>query len=186
MANEVPVYRIEVHGPLPAGAADDWPGMAVERSATTTSLVGPVADPAALYGLLARLEALGLALVTVGPVPPQHHTTEEEAMDHSLEGWQIGRFADLDWDPWGSGDRARAKVLGTADGFVVALVEARPGYAGEPHVHAFPEFLYVVEGKVRNQGLPMVAGDGYAAAPGSSHTDFGTTSGATYLSIFKL
>lgn len=186
MANEVPVYRIEVHGPLPAGAAEDWPGMAVERSGSTTALVGPVADPAALYGLLARLEALGLALVTVGPVAQQSATTEEETMEHSLQGWQIGRFDDLDWAPWGSGDRARAKLLGTADGFSVALVEARPGYAGDPHVHAFPEFLYVVEGKVHNQGLPMVAGDGYAAATGSSHTDFGTSSSATYLSIFKI
>jgi hypothetical protein len=32
----------------------------------------------------------------------------------------------------------------------------------------------------------MTAGDAYAAATGSSHTDFETETGATYLSIFKL
>jgi hypothetical protein len=32
----------------------------------------------------------------------------------------------------------------------------------------------------------MERGDGYAAAPGSSHADFETTTGATYLSIFKI
>jgi hypothetical protein len=32
----------------------------------------------------------------------------------------------------------------------------------------------------------MVTGDGYAAAPGSSHTDFAAVTDASYLSIFKL
>jgi quercetin dioxygenase-like cupin family protein len=191
MANEIPTYRIEVQGQLPTGVAEEWPGLSVERTGDTTVLTGPVADQSALYGLLRRLEALGVALVAVGPgaagpEPRTDTTPEEPTMEHPLEGWDIGRFADLDWAPWGSGDRARAKVLGTANGFVVSLVEARPGYAGDPHVHAFPEFLYVVEGKVRNQGREMVVGDGYAAAPGSSHTDFAAPSGATYLSIFKL
>jgi hypothetical protein len=53
-------------------------------------------------------------------------------------------------------------------------------------VHANPEFSYVVEGTVRNQGQEMKAGDGYAAATGSSHDDFATESGATYLVIFKV
>ena len=32
----------------------------------------------------------------------------------------------------------------------------------------------------------MVQGDGYAAAAGSTHTDFATETGATYLVIFKI
>jgi hypothetical protein len=32
----------------------------------------------------------------------------------------------------------------------------------------------------------MKAGDGYAAAAGSSHDDFATDSGATYIVIFKI
>ena len=107
-------------------------------------------------------------------------------MELSLDGWDIGRADELEWTPWGSAGDARAKVLGNADGFFVALVEADAGYTSEPHTHTHPEFLYVVEGKLRNQGREMVAGDAYAAAPGSTHTDFATDSGATYLSIFKL
>ncbi|HEX8803541.1 MAG TPA: hypothetical protein VF743_05095 [Acidimicrobiales bacterium] len=107
-------------------------------------------------------------------------------MEISLEGWDIGAADEIDWVPWGSRGDGRAKVLGSADGFVVALVEARAGYRGDPHEHAQPEFLYVVEGSLRNQGREMRAGDGYAAAPGSTHADFGTDTGATYLSIFKL
>ena len=46
--------------------------------------------------------------------------------------------------------------------------------------------LYLIDGTLRNQGTDMERGDGYAAAPGSSHADFETTTGATYLSIFKI
>jgi hypothetical protein len=36
---------------------------------------------------------------------------------------------------------ARAKVLGAADGNVVALVEAEAGYHGTPHEHDHAEFF---------------------------------------------
>jgi quercetin dioxygenase-like cupin family protein len=52
--------------------------------------------------------------------------------------------------------------------------------------HDHPEFLYVLDGEVRNQGQTLERGDGYAAAAGSRHDDFGSDTGATYLSIFKL
>jgi len=64
---------------------------------------------------------------------------------------------EVDWVPWGSGGNARAKVLGAADGFNVALVEADAGYAGDPHVHTYPEFLYVVDGTGRRARDPRGA-----------------------------
>ena len=107
-------------------------------------------------------------------------------MQHSLNGWDIGRFDDIDWIPWDTGDKARAKVLGVADGFHVALIEAGAGYRGGPHEHDFPEFLYVIDGALHTQGHEMTAGDAYAASPGSTHTDFAVDTPATYLLIFKL
>ncbi len=104
----------------------------------------------------------------------------------SLEGWDIARGADTEWTPWGSDGNARAKVLASANGFMLVLVEAGAGYRGTPHTHAFPEFQYVLDGELRNQGQPMVPGDAYAAAEGSTHTDFETESGATYLLVFKI
>ncbi len=105
----------------------------------------------------------------------------------SLDGWDIVRNDDAEWMPWGGsvGD-ARAKILGSADGYMVMLVEAQPGYRGDAHEHSYPEFNYVIDGTLRNQGQPMSAGDGYAAAAGSNHTDFATDTGATYIVIFKL
>jgi quercetin dioxygenase-like cupin family protein len=107
-------------------------------------------------------------------------------MTFSTDGWSIGRFDAVDWSPWGSGGDARAKVLADGDGFYLALVEAQPGYAGDPHEHAHTEFLYVIQGELRTQGETLTAGDGYVAASGSVHEQFDAPAGATYLSIFKL
>jgi hypothetical protein len=107
-------------------------------------------------------------------------------MQPSLDGWDITHADDAGWMPWGEHGDARAKILGGADGYVVALVEAQAGYRGTPHEHAFTEFFYLVEGTVRNQGVSMSAGDGYAAAAGSHHTDFEAESPATYINIFRI
>ena len=112
----------------------------------------------------------------------------EQAHDISLDGWTIVRADETDWVPWtGSAGEARAKVLGTADGYMDGIHSTRNSVtAGSPHEHGHAEFNYVVEGTLRNQGRQMSAGDGYAAAAGSTHTDFETETGATYIVIFKI
>jgi|SRR5271157_2966138 len=107
-------------------------------------------------------------------------------MTLSLEGWTMTSGAEADWMPWGEHGDARAKILGTADGYVVALVEAEAGYRGTPHEHAHAEFFYLVDGRVQNQGRELVGGDGYAAAAGSTHGDFEARAASTYLSIFRI
>jgi mannose-6-phosphate isomerase-like protein (cupin superfamily) len=105
----------------------------------------------------------------------------------SLDGWDINHFDDTEWVPWsGSAGEAKAKIIGSGDGYHVALVDAAPGYRGSPHVHEHAEFFTMLEGHVRNQGAEMTAGDGYVAAAGSTHTDFGTDTGARYVVVFKL
>jgi uncharacterized protein len=104
-----------------------------------------------------------------------------------LTGWSIERCNQVAWVPWGgSAANARAKVLRNSDGYFLTLIEAEAGYRGDPHEHTNPEFLYVIDGSVRTQGKTMTRGDGYSAAAGSSHTDFATDSGATYILLFKL
>src|SRR5215217_5041326 len=107
-------------------------------------------------------------------------------MQHSLNGWYIGHFDNIDWIPWDTGELARAKVLAIADGFHVALIEADCGYRGGAHEHSLPEFVYVIDGSLRTQGESISAGDAYAATAGSTHTDFQATTDATYLLVFKL
>ena len=108
-------------------------------------------------------------------------------MDISLDGWDIVSADEADWMPWsGSAGEARAKVLGSADGYTAVMVEAKPGYRGSEHEHAYTEFNYVVDGTLRNQRREMKAGDGYAAAAGSTHADFATDTGAPYIVVFKI
>ena len=107
-------------------------------------------------------------------------------MTFSLDGWNIGNADAVEWSPWGSGGNARAKILTDGDGHYIALVEANPGYAGDPHEHAHAEFLYVLSGTLQSQGVAIGPGGAYVAEPGSVHEEFTTTEGATYLSIFKL
>jgi quercetin dioxygenase-like cupin family protein len=108
-------------------------------------------------------------------------------MELSLAGWDIQQFDSVEWVPWGGpAGSARAKVLGSADGYLIALIEASPGYVGDPHVHEYPEFLHVIEGTVENQGQTMSKGDSYAAAAGSTHTAFASATGATYVLVFKI
>jgi len=100
-------------------------------------------------------------------------------------GWDIGHATDADRVPWGGGG-AQAKILASGDGYMVALVEAEPGYAGAPHVHEHAEMLHVLSGEVVTNGVRMGPGDAYVAAAGSEHRDFRVPDGATYLSIFRI
>ena len=104
----------------------------------------------------------------------------------SLDGWDIGAVTQAEWIPWGSTGDARAKVLAGGDGYTVALVEADAGYTGTPHEHEHTEMLYVVAGRLRNQGRLMEPGDAYVASAGSTHEDFEAEVPSTYLSIFRL
>ena len=102
------------------------------------------------------------------------------------EQWDIRSGLDAPWVPWGGGTKARAKILGEADGYTVTLIEAETGYRGTPHEHAHAEFFYLIDGTVRNQGVDLTPGDAYITAAGSTHTDFATDTGATYTVTFKI
>lgn len=104
----------------------------------------------------------------------------------SLAGWNTGRAKEIEWSPWGQDGNARAKVVGSADGYFLTLVEADAGYRGTAHEHRYAEFFYLLDGKIRNQGQVLTAGDGYAAAAGSTHDDFEALTSTRYLTIFKI
>ena len=57
---------------MPSALAAELGAFVEEIGEVTTVLTGPIGDSAALYGLLARLEALGIALVGIRPVTNEH------------------------------------------------------------------------------------------------------------------
>jgi hypothetical protein len=58
-------YEITVRGRLSATLAAAFDGLSADRLATRTVLYGEVADQAALFGLLERVQSLGLELLEV-------------------------------------------------------------------------------------------------------------------------
>ena len=63
-------YRIVVEGELSDRLFATFGEMQVERVAGDTWLTGEIADQAQLQGLIAHIADLGLALRSVGQVPP--------------------------------------------------------------------------------------------------------------------
>jgi hypothetical protein len=72
MATEhrAPQYEIRVGGRLPSRWAAWFDGLTVTAETDgTTAIRGPVADQAALHGLLARVRDVGLPLVSLARLP---------------------------------------------------------------------------------------------------------------------
>ncbi len=62
-------YCIRIKGHLPAGWSDLLEGMQIcQEPGGDSLLTGPLADQAALYGLLARLQNLGITLISINPL----------------------------------------------------------------------------------------------------------------------
>jgi hypothetical protein len=65
------VYQIRIKGHLNPECADWFEGLSMTLEADgNTLLIGPVADQAALHGLLKKVRDFGLPLVSVSPVEP--------------------------------------------------------------------------------------------------------------------
>ena len=63
-------YRIRVRGRLGQTIRSAFPALQARASGGDTVLSGPLPDRAALHGVLAEIEALGLELLEVRRLPP--------------------------------------------------------------------------------------------------------------------
>jgi hypothetical protein len=61
-------YEIVVRGKLGQRFTAAFGGMTIQTTGRETSLTGEVVDQAHLHGLLARIRALGIHLVSVTPI----------------------------------------------------------------------------------------------------------------------
>lgn len=64
-------YEIRIRGTLGDGLLSGFPGLAALRRRRETLLIGDIADQAALLGVIARIESLGLELLEVRRARPQ-------------------------------------------------------------------------------------------------------------------
>jgi hypothetical protein len=65
-------YQITVRGLLSASMASAFDGLTARPSGAGTVLCGEIADQSALYGVIERIESLGLELVAVRPTASAH------------------------------------------------------------------------------------------------------------------
>lgn len=64
--NEVDIYEIRVEGVLPDQWSDWFEGLAIQNDINgETILRGPLSDQAALFGVLMRIQALNLTLISL-------------------------------------------------------------------------------------------------------------------------
>ena len=63
-------YEIRVRGQLSQTLLTDFPALHAHAEGPATVLIGPLADQAALHGVLAQIEALGLVLLEVRLLEP--------------------------------------------------------------------------------------------------------------------
>ncbi|HEX6452408.1 MAG TPA: hypothetical protein VF060_23475 [Trebonia sp.] len=66
-------YQIRVRGLLGRTIRTAFPALRAQTQGMDTVLTGLLPDQAALYGVLAQIEALGLELLEVRPVPHDSH-----------------------------------------------------------------------------------------------------------------
>ena len=71
MGDDPVLYQIRVNGHLGPTLLTAFPTLAPQQEGTDTVLTGLLPDAAALYGVLAEIEALGLDLLEVRKIRPR-------------------------------------------------------------------------------------------------------------------
>jgi hypothetical protein len=90
--NDTSIYEIRVKGVLDSRWSEWFDGMTLSNEASgETSLSGPVADQAALHGLLAKVRDLGLPLLSVHRRCPEHPGVDLESIIRRLSAAQAER-----------------------------------------------------------------------------------------------
>jgi hypothetical protein len=73
-------YQIRVRGRLGRTMRVAFPALSTQTHGEDTLLTGAMADQAALYGVLAQLEALGLELLEVLALEPADKSTRSKGL----------------------------------------------------------------------------------------------------------
>jgi hypothetical protein len=82
------LYAIRIRGRLGATALSAFPSMVSELKGSETVLIGELQDRAALFGVLAQIETLGLDLIEIRQVtaPPTSAESDDGRAPEGLWG----------------------------------------------------------------------------------------------------
>ncbi|TCC49559.1 hypothetical protein E0H73_42185 [Kribbella pittospori] len=77
-------YDIRVRGPIGPTMMQAFPTLTASSRGQDTILTGSLPDQCVLYGIINQLEALGLELLEIRPLPPSHgRPLATQARSHS-------------------------------------------------------------------------------------------------------
>ena len=110
-------YEIRVRGQLGGTLLGAFPDLHAQVHGTETVLTGPLADQAALYGLLAQIEALGLELLEVRR--PALSRLHDGARHRDRPGQKSPELDDVNSSSWhqdGKGSERRWSPVVLSDG----------------------------------------------------------------------
>lgn len=97
-------------------------------------------------------------------------------------------FTDGESKPWCASAMAagvEVKDMGAANGRSMQLVRFPPGTHFPVHEHEGPEFVYVLEGELIQNGRRMRRGWACVAAAGTTDTDVKSETGCIFLIIYS-
>ena len=86
MAAPASLYRIRIKGQLGATALSAFPSMACELTRSETVLSGWLEDQAALFGVLAQIEGLGLELLELRQIEASSHGNRATEGEGNADG----------------------------------------------------------------------------------------------------
>ncbi len=110
-------------------------------------------------------------------------------MDEDSKAAQVGfSFLDAEATPWRASTFAagvEVKDLGSADGRAMQLVRFPPGTVFPLHKHVGPEFVYILEGEMIQNGVHLKRGWASVASAGTVDRDVRSEAGCTFLIIYS-
>lgn len=94
--------------------------------------------------------------------------------------------ADVSWTPSRFARGVDVKNLGKADGRGMQLVRFAPGAVFPDHFHTGPEFIYILEGEVIQNGQQLRRGYAGVVEKGTVDVHFISPTGCTFLLVYEL
>ena len=97
-------------------------------------------------------------------------------------------FTEATYLPWrasASVEGVEVKDLGRANGRAMQLVRCRPGVSFPTHRHTGPEFIYILEGAVIQNGQRLGAGWAGVAESGTLDEQFRSETGCVFLIVYS-
>jgi anti-sigma factor ChrR (cupin superfamily) len=102
-----------------------------------------------------------------------------------MNGYRFLDSKNIEWRKSTFATGVEVKDLGSADGRSMQLVRFAPGTSFPLHTHKGPEFIYLLEGEVYQQGQRLLVGWSAVAAAGTTDDNFHSLTGCVFLTVYS-